>query len=331
MRMRLTDDVRRIVAFLGVADDTPGKGGIACLGTGFFLYYDQYGYFVTAKHVAHAVRDVAYLVRMNMRDGTSVNVNADGLEWHDHPDPAVDVSVAGFFVEAVAGMTTMYLPDAFVLRADAIESGVFGIGDLTYTVGLFRLLSGMKRNLPIVHAGSIALVPGDEKIPVRDWETPGNVLNVDGYLVEANSLSGLSGAPVFVRRSIDIDIKQPDDRRESGRLPESQVFLLGLWQGAWDAPPDEVMAAEFGRGVRVPVGLGIVVPAYRILEVLDLPQLKERRRLHKEEMAAKAHDEAATPEVATVRRKSQDEANPDHREDFKRLLGAAVKRPKSSD
>ena len=30
------------------------------------------------------------------------------------------------------------------------------------------------------------------------------------------------------------------------------VKLLGLWQGSWDAPPDEVLAAQTGDDIRVP-------------------------------------------------------------------------------
>jgi hypothetical protein len=60
----------------------------------------------------------------------------------------------------------MMATDAIVKHA---QLGALGVGDFTYTIGLFRLMSGERRNLPIVHFGTVAMVPGDEKIPVRDW------------------------------------------------------------------------------------------------------------------------------------------------------------------
>ena len=55
------------------------------------------------------------------------------------------------------------------------------------------------------------------------------------------------------------------------------VKLLGLWQGAWEASPDEVLAAQTREDVRVPVGIGVVVPQEKILEVLQMPKLKAQR------------------------------------------------------
>ena len=36
-RVRISEDIRKCVAFLGVEDDTPNGAGIRCLGTGFFF------------------------------------------------------------------------------------------------------------------------------------------------------------------------------------------------------------------------------------------------------------------------------------------------------
>jgi hypothetical protein len=81
-----------------------------------------------------------------------------------------------------------------------------GIGDFCYTVGLFRVLSGNKQNLPVVHFGTIARPiygPDEEPIPIKDWRDPDGkkTIQANAYLIESQSLSGLSGAPVFVRVS----------------------------------------------------------------------------------------------------------------------------------
>ena len=74
--MRLDDDLRKTVVFFGLEDDTPGKGGISCVGTGFLLGYDTCGYLVTAKHLAQGLGDNPFLVRVNTKDGNSVNLPA---------------------------------------------------------------------------------------------------------------------------------------------------------------------------------------------------------------------------------------------------------------
>ena len=76
------------------------------------------------------------------------------------------------------------------------------VDDLCYTVGLWRVLEGKERNLPIVHTGHLARLAGEERIPIKDPRQPDGVVLAHGYLVEAQTLSGLSGAPVFIRRSV---------------------------------------------------------------------------------------------------------------------------------
>jgi hypothetical protein len=52
------------------------------------------------------------------------------------------------------------------------------------------------------------------------------------------------------------------------------LFLLGVWQGAWEVGEPKTIGRTT---VRDPAGYGVVVPAAKILEILDTPKLKERR------------------------------------------------------
>src|SRR5262249_8359874 len=125
-----------------------------------------------------------------------------------------------------------------------------------------------------------------EFIPVIDWTDPDEerVIHVEGYLVASQSLDGLSGSPVFVRPEIDLNFSKlmqgPEvaERDICGLF--TQIELLGLWQGSWTAPPDEVMAAGHklaSGGVTVPVGTGIIVPFGKIIEVLEMEEVKRAR------------------------------------------------------
>jgi hypothetical protein len=137
-----------------------GKGGIDCIGTGFLLNYDTCGYIVTARHLAHGLGNNPFLFRVNRKDGTSENIPADGVRWYKHPAPDVDVAVTPFAIGGGPGAPydILYLPDD-MMATDAIvghkQLGALGVGDFTYTIGLFRLMSGERRNLPIVHFAAL--------------------------------------------------------------------------------------------------------------------------------------------------------------------------------
>jgi hypothetical protein len=356
--VRVDDDLRKTVLFFGLEDATPGKGGINCVGTGFLLNFDGLGYLVTAKHLAHALGDAPFLVRLNKKDGTSENLGVDladgGMRWYEHPEPEVDIAVMPLHVASPDSIyDALYLPERMIAQDGLINHPTIktiGVGDLTYTVGLFRLMSGEKRNLPIVHFGTIAMMPKDEKIPVQDWRAPFEKkrLFVEGYLVETHAIQGLSGSPVFVRPTVSLPRLPgnfiPDPRSSAGAMatalaPRGDLMLLGLWQSSWDAPPDEVMAAQTGQGVRVPVGLGIVVPAQKIIDTFMQEELVTMRNEVKARQAQRQHTEAATPDSAipvaraaeaVAKPEPTGDENPQHREDFTRLVSAASK-PKPRD
>ena len=136
-----------------------------------------------------------------------------------------------------------------------------------------------------------------ERIPVVDWTDPDQKrrIFVEGYLVESQSLSGLSGSPVFVRPEVSLDFSDTLIPDEGNRLPDvkpaitgglNDVRLLGIWQGAWDAKPDEILSARRGDEVRVPVGMGVVVPAHP-----TFASAREHRRLMQKSVVVDLLDE----------------------------------------
>jgi hypothetical protein len=340
-KMRLSDDVPKCVVFFGYPDKTQGKDGIDCKGTGFLLLYEGVVYFITARHCAALLGADPFLLRLNTKKGDSENIDVDNADWIVHPDPSVDVAVVPVIIENSLKYDIIYVPadQAVFSPREFAEAGI-GVGNFTYTVGLFRLMSGKKRNLPVCHFGTIAMMPDDELIPVKDWNDPHGkkIIYVRGYLVESQSLDGLSGSPVLVRPEVKINMTDstipasPQAHREPLTIiaERSRLRLLGLWQGAWDAPPDEVFAVQTGRGVRVPVGMGIVVPWERIKEVLDLPESKSSRM----QIISDRSPQAANPEVAEPINPAfsfSQEPNPRHREDFNSLVNAAARKREPKD
>lgn len=321
IKVRIDNDARKCVVFFGFSKQ--GEDDETYLGTGFFVEYPgdnngpQTTYLVTAAHVARQFGSIGFIIRINTKDGGSLKIEPEEIDWTFHRDKNVDVAVTEFQVPAECDVKSV--PAQFFVNEEVRKkTNNIGGGSMAHIVGLFRLHHGENRNLPIVHTGNVALVPDDvEKIPVRDPIT-GIVSDVVGYLVEAQTLDGLSGSPVFARRRIDIT---PD---AAPRLVYSRVFLLGVWQGSWAEDPSQILVSDVTRrgNVRVPVGMGVVVPADRIMEILEMPKFVKKRdkvrKISKEQNAATL--DSALPTTGE---------NPQHREDFNRLLDAAVPGNKS--
>ena len=204
----------------------------------------------------------------------------------------MDIAVVEFYAPVGHPYEIAAIPESMLVNIYDVPNEDIGIGDLCYTVGLFRFLWGKKRSLPVVHTGNISLLDTDELIPIRDRDDESKVKHVEAYIVESQGISGLSGAPVFVRPSLWFTLESgvpPELRREhitTTRIPRARFYLLGLWQGSWDAPPSEILAYDRGANITVPVGMGLVVPTKKLLEVLNGDELKNARDEHRLALAA---------------------------------------------
>jgi hypothetical protein len=286
--VQIQDDFRKCMVFIGFADNRDRETGIRVVGTGFFVDYENFGYLVTARHivafisrfVAKPLDHTSFVIRVNHKDGTSKNLEVMDVQWIFHPDDGVDLAVVAFGRDALArGYDYQYLLQDSLLTKTHFTDNDIGIGDTCYGVGLCRVLRGKKRNLPVVHVGSIALLPGDEEFPVRNPED-GKWLpsqTIDACLVEFQGLQGMSGSPVFVRPALKQTSRQVGDRTFGATRTRRDLFLLGVLQAPWDAPPSEIAVAARSGPLQVPAGMGIVVSSERIIEVLEMPALKEQR------------------------------------------------------
>lgn len=99
--------------------------------------------------------------------------------------------------------------------------------------------------------------------------------------------------------------------------------MLGVFQAAWQAKPSEVIAVDRGKPVGVPVGMGVVIPAARVLELLNMPETKKVRNDFKAEHAAKivgASPLSASASTATPERPAT-EGDAHHKGRFDEALG----------
>jgi hypothetical protein len=276
INMRVPDDVRKCVAYLGKEVGTEKVYG----GTAFFVAVSSevtplhFMYLVTAKHCADAIDGIEFWVRVNSKTGGVIELKADGVRWYRHPkDPDhVDVAVFPFLFDSDIDATRIGL-QSFYLKEGAPSVGT---GDEVFITGLFSLAKGSKRNMPIIRMGNIAMMPED-KIPVRGFG------DMDAYLIEAKSSGGVSGAPVFVRETINTP-RTSLGAGEPVQGTSGTFWLLGLMNGHWEIDPSEINN-QVVRGVDIGlnIGIAIVVPAYKIIETLFHPELMKMRKSIEEE------------------------------------------------
>lgn len=271
--MRVAHDLLKSVAFLGRG--TPFK---AC-GTAFLLIHQGMVYLVTAKHVAKDLGEDPFHIRFNNKAGGSSLLPVDltlsdepRFRWFTHQSASVDLAVIPFPISlGEQGVVAVALQSAFTV-ADIRPITDAGCGDICHVIGLFASNPGKNRNVAVVHTGHIAAMYDEsELVEVKNGQS---TELFEGYLVELSNLPGLSGAPVFVRGGLELDVPTDNNGTAAIVVATPQLKLLGVWQGSWDTGVSTARSTE-----RVPIGMGVVTPAYRLIELLDSPEVSENRSL----------------------------------------------------
>jgi hypothetical protein len=291
--MLVPDDVLKNVLFIGTKHD----GTFRPSGTGFIVIYEEHGHqfmhLITAEHVIYNIvargRDV--WCRANLSNGDAQEFPLGGRDvWTFHPAPgttdvavcpfnpaAHDIDYVSFAVngqESVAGTVDVLLREKI------------GLGEQTPIVGLFRDHHGTNRNMPIIRVGNISMMQGEPVFTKYAGYT-------DAYLIEARSIGGLSGSPVF--------ISMPPFRVVDGTAVTTeglQYYLLGLVHGHFDIRSineDTVVDADADTADRgsINTGIGIVIPVEKVLETLRHPDLISLRQQRADEFR---NSKGATPD-----------------------------------
>src|SRR6266404_4012536 len=240
------------------------------LGSGSFTYL------VTNRHVAQPgiengrpCQPTAYFLRADTKVpnqagsySTIEQVPPGVLAWTFPSDPSVDIAIAPIGVDQNK-LDVIFLPSRLLLgNADVAENKVEE-GDSVLFTGLFIQMIGQTHSEPIVREGKIAMMPKEQ------IQTTLRVLG-DIYLVDCHVFGGNSGSPMF------IDLA---GQRQGGLTVGLNYKLLGVVSGYVKETANfelQTVAAYAGT-VDANSGVAIVVPAQKILDLLDAPALKALR------------------------------------------------------
>lgn len=274
----LPDHIRKTVMFIGTK--TGRRGEFQPKATAFLVGIVELdmrlGYLVTADHVVANLLGEGHelWLRSNRKNGATSETLIPNDAWWFYPEdkPRTDVAVCQInFVEDddvySIGLTG---PNAMAATDPIVRSLQVGVGEEVAIVGLFRSHFGQQRNVPIVRIGNIAAMR-EEPVWTKEYG------HIDAYLIEARSIGGLSGSPVF--------INMPPTRVVNGRFISSrgpQQYLLGLMHGHFDirdlnADTSAEDLSDVSGGINA--GIGVVTPVDKILDIILDPERVEGRRL----------------------------------------------------
>jgi hypothetical protein len=270
------------------------NGKEAPAGTVFFINLRDpdnprkgWPYAVTARHVLNDIKrlsdDHKVYFRLNRKGGNAKLIKTNLEDWKYHPsDPTVDVAVLHWTPPFKEYDVRVFQSDGFAKDAvDFIhDHGVIapgnkinvpiGIGDEVFIAGLFIERLGESRNIPIVRIGNIASMAGEPiKTPFAD--------KVVVHLIECRSIGGLSGSPVFVHLG---QIRKMGNKIVFSTGDSGVFYLFGLIHGHWDEWKT-ILKTILKENVNM--GIAMVVPMEKILEVLNQPALVELRQREKED------------------------------------------------
>jgi hypothetical protein len=273
--MWIPPDITTTVCFLCVEHEGRKLYG----GTAFFVTKGEadtpdlrWAYLVTAKHcVEKAFREYSNLFyRLNKKNGGVKFValpHPDSSKWFMSED--ADVAVLPFDEDPEAEMRV--LPSDMFITDELIREEGIGPGDDLFVIGLFKEVQGRNRNFPIVRSAMIASMPDE---PFQDKDTG---ISYRAFLIEARSIGGLSGSPVFMAlKKRDVQM-HPQPRGFHGMT--HSMLIVGLIRGHFDLEDQESLTDFGGTELeRLNSGIAIVTPIQEVEKVLMSDELRKKRR-----------------------------------------------------
>lgn len=218
-------------------------------------------YAVTNSHVIEAGYSV---VRLNTKQGATKVIDLSPKSWIHHPK-GDDLAIAPIepdrelhqFKYIGVGLDMFVTPER-------LKQSAIGPGDETFTVGRFIARDESQRNSPIVRFGHIS-GSGTEFIERIDGRRQ------ESFLVESHSISGFSGAPVFVW--------VPLERVMHLRDPEAQKRFRKSVRSVSASPHEYFLGVDWGHLEDThPSGMARVVPAWKLTEVLTADEVVAMRQ-----------------------------------------------------
>jgi len=192
----------------------------------------------------------ACVPRFNRKSGKGLVVDLDPNHWTVHPDgdDLAAVCIHRFINRDDDKVTAASYE--LLITEETAKAADIGIGDEVFMLGRFINHQGREIITPAARFGNISMGPA----PIRNCH-----LNHDqvSYAVEMRSRTGFSGAPVMVYRVRGHSLAE---------VPNGSEDCWGILGVNWGHILDENGENTWLNGV---------VPAWKVIELLEVPSLRE--------------------------------------------------------
>ena len=245
-------------------------------GTGFFVSVPSerfphigYVYAVTNKHVA--IDKGFSAIRINKIDGSVDCFDTDPVQWESLAN--LDIAVYSAFSLNSEIHKYSHIPTSFFATDELVLKESIGIGDDAFMIGRFINHDGKLVNLAAARFGNISVMP-----TIINYAGYAN----ESYCIDLHSRPGFSGSPVFVYRLPGADF-EANEKHGRMVLESSFLYFLGIHWGQfpedWEIK-ENIVPTKYVRGVS---GMTMVIPAQKILDLLNVEKLKMRRTVDDQE------------------------------------------------
>jgi hypothetical protein len=316
---RIIDDVLNCVVYL-YRSKHEAEEGINIGGSGFLLGVPTerlpppagFTYVVTNAHV---IKAKCNFMRVNTFDGKCKAIETKNWLVSNVDDLAIcaipELDHAKFTVRTIG--RDMLVTEKF------IHDENIGPGDEVALMGRFVNLEGKERNTPTVRFGHIS------QMPIEPLEYDGQLQ--ESFLCEIKSVGGFSGSPVFLAPISDTGRPDGSKFRDQARLLGVDWCHVQNFAHAIDEHGNKIPHI----GVPENTGMMGVVPAWKLNALLDDPRENEMRDMNEDAEIKRRRAPKVSLDVSQKSFPPANDENPNHREDFTRLVGAAARKRERED
>jgi hypothetical protein len=248
-------------------------------------------YAVSNDHVIHSCP----VIRLVQVDGDSYVLSGTDADWHSHPD-GDDIAIRP--LGAVAGGEFWSLGADLILSQADIDRDGIGPGDDCLMIGRYINQEFRQFDRPVVRFGNLAMMPERVYQSRRSFEQ-------ESFLVDMRSQAGFSGSPVLVyfeepgwrRLSPLSDVGVGDDPEANIKALKDHVaerklsavmtstWLLGIDWGHLPVSGDVFDGNRAIGRMQVSAGMAGVVPAWKLLDLLNEEGVNTARHKAEEQLA----------------------------------------------
>lgn len=293
-----------------------GGSGFLCSVPALHVKDGMFIYAVTNRHI---IDDGYSTVRINTQDGKTDIFEFEERNWIRHPQgddlaihpmPALNSDIYKY--KSVGS-------DLF-LDNKTVERYNIGIGDDVFVVGRFINHEGKQQNNPSLRFGHIAQMNNNPILIKRGF----SYFEQECFLVEARSIGGYSGSPVF------LELSSFYSRPERTEPSPNRRWLLGVDCAYLNnrLPVRDKNGDPIQQEYHVESNTGMmpVIPAWKLTEMIDSNLLIESRK-KQEEFYMKNNPLPVVTLTSSKEEKAINTSdNSSHKEDFIWLVDAASKK-----